>query len=274
MGLTRRLALALPLLLLARPAGAAAKPELWARWLAHDDNARQAIDHGRWSAFLSRYRRMGSDRIARLAYGRVNAQDRQALDAYLESLQLIPVSRLARAEQRAFWINLYDGLTVRLILAHYPVASIRDIDISPGLFSSGPWGAPLAHVEGEAITLDDIEHRILRPIWRDPRLHYALNCAALGCPDIPAAAFDALAGEATLDGAAAAYINHPRGAAVAKDRLTLSRIYDWYAEDFGDTDEAVIAHLARYAAPGLSRDLAGRERIDGYGYDWALNDAR
>ena len=177
MALARRLVLALPLLLLARPAGAAAKAELWPRWLAHDDNSSLTVDHSRWSAFLARYRHLGSDRIARLAYGRVGAADRQALDAYLDFLQSIPVSALSRTAQRAFWINLYDALTVRLVLAHYPVASIRDIDISPGLFTSGPWRAILATVEGEKITLDDIEHRILRPIWRDPRIHYVLNCA-------------------------------------------------------------------------------------------------
>ncbi len=148
--LTRRLTFALPLLLLARPAGAAAKAELWPRWLAHDDNSGQTVDHGRWSAFLARYRRLGSDRIARLTYGCVGASDRQSLDAYLDSLQSIPVSALSRVEQRGFWINLYDALTVRLVLAHYPVPSIRDIDISPGLFTSGPWGASLAVVDDRA----------------------------------------------------------------------------------------------------------------------------
>ena len=163
---------------------------------------------------------------------------------------------------------------MRLVLAHYPVASIRDIDISPGLFTSGPWGATLAAIEGEKITLDDVEHRILRPIWRDPRIHYVLNCAALGCPDIPAAAFEAGTGEAMLEAASAAYINHPRGAAIRDGKLRVSRIYDWYGADFGDSDSAIIAHLAHYAEPALRHDLEGRMHIDGYDYDWALNDAR
>ena len=73
-----------------------------------------------------------------------------------------------------------------MVLEHYPVKSIRDIDISPGFFASGPWGAKLATVEGEKISLDEIEHRILRPIWKDPRIHYAVNCASLGCPNLQA----------------------------------------------------------------------------------------
>ncbi len=273
MTLSRRLVLSLPLLLIARPARAAAKADLWPRWLAYDGNARRVVDHGAWSAFLERYRRPGGDGIARMAYGRVTPIDRQGLDAYLDTLQATAVSRLARAEQKAFWVNLYNALTVRVVLAHYPIASIRDIDISPGLFASGPWGARLAAIEGEAMTLDDIEHRILRPIWRDPRIHYVLNCAALGCPDIPAAALTASGSEAALDAAAGAYINHPRGAAIENNRLIVSRIYDWYVSDFGDDDRAVIAHLARYAAPILARGLAERQRIDDYRYDWALNDA-
>ena len=96
----------------------------------------------------------------------------------------VAIGGYAPDEQRAFWINLYHALTVRVILSHYPVSGIREIDISPGLFARGPWDRKLIPVEGVELTLNDIEHRILRPIWRDPRVHYALNCASLGCPDL------------------------------------------------------------------------------------------
>jgi Protein of unknown function, DUF547 len=87
------------------------------------------------------------------------------------------------------------------------VASIRDIAISPGLFSVGPWGGKLIEVEGEPLSLDDIEHRILRPIWRDPRLHYAVNCAALGCPNLRSSAFTAANADILLETAASDYVN-------------------------------------------------------------------
>jgi Protein of unknown function, DUF547 len=87
------------------------------------------------------------------------------------------------------------------------VASIRDIAISPGLFSVGPWGRKLIEVEGEPLSLDDIEHRILRPIWRDPRLHYAVNCAALGCPNLRSSAFTAANADILLETAASDYVN-------------------------------------------------------------------
>ena len=168
----------------------------------------------------------------------------------------------------ALWINLYNALTIRTVLDHYPIGSIRDVDISPGLFEDGPWGEKLIAVEGEPLSLDDIEHRILRPIWRDPRLHYALNCAALGCPDLHPAAFEAPILESQLDEAARAYVNHPRGARIDSGDLIVSSIYVRYAADFGGGDISIIAHLRRYADAALDRALAGRSNIDKDSYDW------
>lgn len=246
----------------------------WPRWEAHDPAASRTVDHGPWQRFLSAHVVAGADGIARVAYGKVGADDKAALDAYVRALSAEPVSRLTRAEQRAYWINLYNAATVRLVLERYPVASIRDINISPGLFSSGPWGKALFAVEGEALSLNDIEHRILRPIWKDPRIHYALNCASLGCPDLLAEAFTAANAEGLLDRAAVAFVNHPRGARVEGGRLRVSSIYEWFQEDFGGNEAGVIEHLRRYAAGPLAQSLAGVRTIASHAYDWALNDAR
>jgi hypothetical protein len=162
---------------------------------------------------------------------------------------------------------------LRLVLERYPVKSIRDISLGGGLFTVGPWGAKLVAVKGERLSLDDIEHRILRPLWRDPRIHYVVNCASVGCPDVPPAPLTGANAEATLDAAARAYINHPRGANVRDGRLTVSSIFRWYREDFGDSEAGVLAHLRRYAAPGLAAQLKDVRGIDRYEYDWSLNDA-
>jgi hypothetical protein len=162
---------------------------------------------------------------------------------------------------------------VKVVLDAYPVRSIRDIGISPGLFARGPWGAMLVSVENEPLTLDDIEHRILRPIWRDPRVHYAVNCASLGCPNLTERAFTAATREALLERGARLYANDPRGARVVGDRLIVSSLYAWFAEDFGGEDEAVIGHLMRYAEPARAARLAFFRRIDDFAYDWSLNDA-
>ncbi len=260
-------------LALAAPAEAAPRAELWPRWTAHDPASTRAVDHADWDALLARHNRAAADGSRRFDYAAVAAEDRRRLGAYVDGLAATPVSALARDQQRAFWINLYNALTVQTVLERWPVASIRDISISPGLFSVGPWGKKLATVEGEPLSLDDIEHRILRPIWKDPRIHYALNCAAVGCPDLQPVAFTAANAEALLEEAARAFVNHPRGVRVADGgKLRVSSIYVWFKDDFGDgSDAAVVAHLARYAAPELKARLGGIARIDDHDYDWAIN---
>ncbi len=247
--------------------------DLWQRWTAHDPAAAAAIDHAPWDRFAKTYVKPQPDGVNRVAYARVSAADRKALADYVAGLAGTPISAYHRDQQLAYWLNLYNALTVKLVLDHYPVASIRDIDISPGWFSDGPWNKKLVTIEGEAVSLNDIEHRILRPIWRDARVHYAVNCAAVGCPHLKPEAFTADNTEALLNAAAREYVNHPRGARIEGGRLVVSSIYVWFSEDFGGSDEAVIAHLKRYAEPDLLAGLAAAERIDGFAYDWSLNDA-
>jgi len=262
------------LALAAASAMAAPRSEPWSRWEAHDPASARVIDHAAWDAFLRTYVVPGADGINRVAYGRVSKPDRYGLARYLDMLTMTGISSHARPEQLAFWINLYNALTLRVVLDAYPVASIRDIAISPGLFSVGPWGRKLVTVEGEALSLDDIEHRILRPVWHDPRIHYAVNCASLGCPNLLPAAFTGANADGLLTEAARAYVNHPRGARVKDGRLTVSSIFVWYRADFGGDDKAVVAHLRQYAEPYLAAKLAPIVRISADAYDWALNDAK
>ena len=186
-------------LLLCPAAQAAAKPDLWDFWLQNDPASQLRVDHSAWDRFLQAYLVRGPRGINLLRYAQVSAADRAGLEAYIRQLEQAPVSRLDRAEQKAYWINLYNALTVRVILEHYPVKSIRDIDISPGLFSNGPWGKKLVRVEGRDVSLDDIEHRILRPIWQDPRVHYGVNCASMGCPNLQPSAYTRDTTESLLD---------------------------------------------------------------------------
>lgn len=254
---------------------AAAEPDArpWPKWAAHDETSVAVIDHAAWDAFLRRHVVRGPDGINRVNYGDVFRAEQDALRSDVARLAALPIDRYSRREQLAFWIDLYNALTVTVVLDHYPVPSIRKIGISPGLFSVGPWGKKLVTIEGEALSLDDIEHRILRPIWHDPRIHYAVNCASLGCPNLQAEAFTAENTEALLERAAHDYINHPRGASVIDGTLIVS-IYVWYRSDFGGSDQGVIEHLRRYAAPALAAGLAHVDRIASDRYDWSLNDAR
>jgi len=252
----------------------APKAELWERWTPQDPASTAEIDHAAWAALLARYVKTDTNGVNRFDYAQVSAADREALRGYIARLSGVAIGRYARPEQLAYWINLYNALTVQVILDHYPVASIRDIDISPGLFADGPWGATLATVDGQPVTLNDIEHRILRPIWRDPRIHYAVNCASVGCPNLAAAPYRRATIEPMLDDAARAYVNSPRGARFEDGRLIVSSIYIWFGDDFGGGDAAVIEHLRRYAGAPLREMLRDKSAIDGHAYDWSLNGAR
>ncbi len=250
------------------------KSDLWPRWAAHDPGAGAVIDHDPWRRFLATYLVAGEDGVNRLRYGRVSAADRLALDSYVDTLAGIAISGYRRSEQFAYWVNLYNALTAKVVLDHYPVASILDIDISPGWFSFGPWRKKLVLVEGRQLSLDDIEHRILRPIWRDPRIHYVVNCASIGCPNLRRGIYTGATIEAMLTAAARDYVNSWRGVMFDGGVLYVSSIYKWYREDFGGTNASVIAHLKTYAEPALADRLSRVRDIGGHYYDWAINDAQ
>ena len=246
--------------------------EPWARWETHDPASTATIDHGAWGEFLDKNLSTDGSGVNRMAYGLVTQADRATLERYLRELEAVPISRFNRPEQFAFWVNLYNALTVRLVIDHFPIAGIRDIKISPGLFAIGPWGKKIAVVEQEALSLNDIEHRILRPGWSDPRIHYAVNCASIGCPNLLPEPFSAENHQRLLDAAARAYINSPRGVRLENGGLVVSSVYNWFAADFGGSPVAVIDHLRKYADPALAERLAELRTIDGYAYDWSLND--
>ena len=257
-------------------AALAPKADPWPRWQAHDNNSTAVIDHGPWDRLLKKYLKPGKDGVNRVAYGQITGDDRQALYQYLVALRLTQIERHNRGEQLAYWINLYNALTVRLVLEFYPLNSIKDIDISSNPLSSvfsGPWDRKLLDVGGEPLSLNDIEHRILRPIWRDPRIHYAVNCASVGCPNLQPIAFTGANAKALLDHAAQNYVNSPRGARVEDGRLIVSKIYAWFIDDFGGTEKGVLKHLRHLAEPTLASALKGRTSIDDYEYDWDLNDS-
>lgn len=252
----------------------APKSELWDRWTAYSPSATAAIDHSVWDAFLAGNLVSNADGVNRIAYAKISEADRRGLDNYLSALSAVRISDFSRDEQRSYWINLYNALTVDVVLEHYPVDSIRDISISPGFFSIGPWGKKLIRVEDEELSLDDIEHRILRPIWKDPRIHYAVNCAALGCPKLMRDAFTASNTEELLDRGAKDYINSEHGARFDSDtRLIASSLYDWYQQDFGGDEAGVIDHLRLYAGAELATKLEGITEVYDFDYDWTLIDA-
>ena len=257
-------------------ADARSQSKLISAWDVSDESNPAQIDHTAWQDILNAYLRSHSSGINRFDYPalKASAGDSAKLADYLAHLQGLDPKDYSQREQKAYWINLYNALTVQVVVEAYPVDSIRDISnrVLGGLIPLGPWGDLRAQVAGLDLTLDNIEHGILRPIYRDNRIHYAVNCASLGCPNLPAMAFTAANTEALLEAGARAYVNHPRGVDfVDDDSMVISSIYDWFAEDFGNSEEGVIEHLTRFADEELAQRLRNFKGAVDYQYDWNLN---
>ena len=236
-----------------------------------DPSSERLIDHSAWDAFLKTYIKPRADGLNLVDYGAVTGADKAALKSYLTALQGEDPTALNRDESFVYWINLYNALTIDVILDNYPVKSIRNI--RSGL-RAGPWLRDIAEINGVAISLDNIEHGILRAFWDENRVHYAVNCASIGCPNLLNRAWLAEDLEETLTASARAYVNHPRGFTVASNgRSTASSIYNWFKEDFGGDDAGVIKHMLQFADPETAEKLKKINKIDRFDYDWGLNDA-
>ena len=239
-------------------------------WTERDPASDRVVDHSALDAFLAEYRRDGSP--ARIDYGAVTQADAATLDGYIGDLGAVDPRTLAADEQLAYWLNLYNAATLALVLDHYPVDSIRDI--GSGLFEDGPWDREVVEVLGRPLTLNEIEHGIVRPVYGEPRIHYAVNCAAVDCPGIAPTAWRGAGLDARLAAAERAFVNDPRGVRVEDGELVLNKIWLWFREDFAATEAGLLDRLREVAEGRTATALEGREAPDGYAYDWSLNDVR
>jgi len=198
-------------------------------------------DSSPWAQFLSKHLDTTTeDGVNRVRYGAARS-DRGLITEYLEAASSTDPTTLDREAAMAFWINLYNALTVDLVLQAWPVDTIKKV--RGGIFNTGPWDVDAITINGHDLSLDDIEHGILRPVWRDPRIHYAVNCASIGCPNLADRPYKPQTLEADLDRRARDFVAHPRAFSAFKAGFVLSSIYDWFAEDFGGTEASVLAHI-------------------------------
>jgi hypothetical protein len=239
------------------------KSELWPYWNV-STNSTSTIDHSPWQAILDNYV-VNKGEYTLFRYSSVSKEDRASLQQYIDTLTDLDPRQYSKSEQYAYWVNLYNAVTVEIILDNYPLKSITKLG---GFFSFGPWDKNVITVNDKDLTLNDIEHRILRPIWNDPRTHYAINCASLGCPNLQPQAFTASNSEQLLELSAKTFINSDKGAKINGNTLRLSSIYDWFAVDFGG-EAKVLYHLTKYRP-----DLANFDGKITFDYDWSLNQAK
>lgn len=240
---------------------AAPKSELWDYWNVSNEKNATTISHQYWQQTLDKYL-ITQGEYTLFDYANITDADERTLNSYLRQMSRIDPREYKKTEQYAYWVNLYNAITVKIILDNYPIKSITKLG---GLFSFGPWDEEVVVVAGKVLTLNDIEHRILRPIWNDPRTHYAVNCASLGCPNLQPKAFTARNRDKLLDKAATEFINSEKGVLITDNKLQLSSIYDWFSVDFGNQQQ-LFEHIKKYR-PKL-KQFKGDIHYD---YNWKLN---
>lgn len=264
---------------LVAPANALAEEGVTEYFAKYSADSAETVDHTTWNDLLAKYIVPGNDGINRVDYDGWKANGHASLKTYLKGLQKVDPRKLGRSEKFAYWANLYNAKTIDVVLEHYPVESIRKITINEGLFGflkksvgvGGPWKAKIINVSGKNLSLDNVEHDIMRPLFKDPRVHYAVNCASYGCPNLAAEAFTGANLETLLDSGAKAFVNHPRGISITDGGVKASSIYQWFQVDFGGTEAGVLDHVRKYANPELKKRLEGKNSIASYAYDWSLN---
>lgn len=200
-----------------------------------------------------------------------------AFKTYLDSLGAADPARLDDRERLAYWINVYNAFTIELINRHHERASIRNINKTLGVALKGPWHEKLVRAGGQVYHLDNVEHDIIRKQWKEPRIHFALVCAAMSCPLLRSEAYTGAKLEAQLDDQARRFLlrspaqNHVD---VKTGTVYGSPIYvQYYREDFGQTDAAITAYLAGFFPEGPEKQLllSGRAKLVATEYDWTLN---
>lgn len=220
------------------------------------------VDHTLYAGLLSRYVTDGV-----VDYKGFKAAE-DALDRYLEVLAEVDPAALSAPDRFAFYANAYNAWTIKLILMHYP--GIDSIKQTGSLFRS-PWKKRFVKLESRTMTLDEIEHDTLRAQFKDPRIHFAVNCASKGCPPLYHEPFEGRNLENQLDDVTRRFINDPARYRLDDQTLYVSKIFDWYGDDF---DNDPVGYFIKFAEGNLKARLTRQRaqlKVAYLDYDWTLN---
>ena len=229
------------------------------------------VDHSPWSRLLKQY--VDQDGMVKYAAWKASETDRTALKEYLAALgQADPEAKTTKEGKLAFWINAYNALTVHGILEVYPTSSIRNHTAK--LFGYNIWKDLLLPVGDKKYSLDAIEHQVLRKLG-EPRIHFTIVCASIGCPRLRNEAYTPAKLEAQLADNTRDFFGRSKNLQVdlANRRVRVSSIFDWFGKDFASTPQKALASLADYMPDEATRRLVASEdfSVSYLDYDWSLN---
>lgn len=227
-------------------------------------NGSKSIDHEAWTELLKKH--VNSEGF--VDYGGFK-KDRLKLNAYLEVLRKNPPDETTwtQEEQIAYWINTYNAFTVKLIIDHYPIESIKDIGSTIQIpFINSPWDIKFIEINNQKLDLNNIEHAILRKKFDEPRIHFAINCASVSCPKLRREAFVAEKLNDQLREQAYEFINDPKRNLISEQTVELSKIFRWFKGDF-TKNQTLKAYVNQYANSKIREE----SNISFMDYDWSLN---
>lgn len=225
---------------------------------SYAQNAPCKPDNAVWANLLAKYVN-ASGEVDYLGF----IADSTKLNAYLHSLSSCPPHKQhSESEQLAYWINTYNAFTIKLIVQHYPVASIRDIRKVGSV-----WDMKFFRIGDEQMSLNDIEHQILRKRFKGPRIHFAIVCASRSCPTLRNEPYEALKLEQQLEAQAKQFINDATKNQVSANRLQLSSIFKWFGKDF-TTSTTLVGFIGKYS----DLEFADEPKVSYLDYDWSLNE--
>ena len=225
------------------------------------------FDHSKFDQVLKKY----VDDKGLVDYNSI-AKDK-GFSEYMQSLQTAEVEGLSRDGQLAFWINAYNAVTIDKVIKTKPKKSVRETFV-PGVWTGTKFFTSRKHiVAGKRLSQDDIEHEILRKQFNDPRIHFAIICASMGCPQLPRIAYTEENVQTRLEEETRKYLNSPRGTRIdrAENTLHVSKLFDWFGSDFINKSGSVLAFMQPYLDEEVRAFLERNPMISYLEYDWALN---
>lgn len=228
------------------------------------------IDHGSWDALLRKY--VDDQGMVSYRNWKASASSVKELDDYIAHLATAKLTKASKSEHLAFWINAYNAVTIKGILREYPTSSIRNHTAK--LWGYNIWKNLKLQVDGKQLSLDDIEHKVLRTL-DEPRIHFAIVCASIGCPKLLNRAYQPDQIEEQLAQNARDFFADPAKFKWTGNKLQVSPILKWFGEDFGSTTAEQLKAIAPYL-PKATQAVAtsGDASVSYLGYDWGLNDKK
>ncbi|WP_297186819.1 DUF547 domain-containing protein [uncultured Porticoccus sp.] len=238
-------------------------------WAKSNESNRDTVNHRQWNELLSTHVVNTGQGVNRFRYGSVDKNEQKRLSDYIAYLAKIDPRDYSRDEQKAYWLNLYNALTVKLISENYPIKSIREF--GKKMAGSSLLTKPLIKVADNPLSLNDIENRILRPIWKDHTIHFGLNCANMTCPGLLPKAFTGENVTSLLKQSGRDFINKQNGVTLKNGKLTAAGVFGQYRSDFATDDKMMLKVFAHYADDRLALYLLGFQGEINYVHDYSLN---